>query len=69
MTPKKQNETRITLRLPKGLSEWVSSCAKEKGISQNAQINITLYEKMAAESSLPNTSSAADFQSIQTKEN
>ncbi|NKX40352.1 hypothetical protein HGG71_02590 [Rhodobacteraceae bacterium R_SAG2] len=49
MTLSEKSETRITLRLNKKLSEWVARKAIERGISNNAQISITLFEKMAAE--------------------
>lgn len=53
MTPQARSETRITLRLTGKLSEWVSKRAQERGISNNAQINITLHEKMEAEQPAP----------------
>lgn len=53
--------TRVTVRMPEAVDGWVGSRAKERGISKNAQINITLQEKMAAEGKFGRETSAAEI--------
>lgn len=59
-----QETTRTTLRLPARVKMWVHEKATEKGISENAQINLTLQKEMAAETEIGVLSSAASNRTI-----
>ncbi|MCV6610133.1 MAG: hypothetical protein OIF55_05110 [Amphritea sp.] len=57
--------TRVTVRMPGAVDEWAGLRAKERGISKNAQIILTLQEKIAAEGKIGVKTSAAETQACE----
>lgn len=40
--------SRVTIRMPKMVKDWICKEAARKGISQNSEIILALHEKMEA---------------------